>query len=231
MHLLVTRPIDEAEATRRALVARGHSVMVDPMLTITARAAPLPAGPFDAVLVTSGNAVAHAGGLAPLLGLPLLAVGLRTAEAARSAGFTDVTSTGRDAAAMVGHIAERWSGPRRVLYLAGADRATDMAAALAPLGHAVTVAVVYDATKAVRLAAPTRLALTQGTIDAVLHYSARTAETYAALSADIVDRGAPRPLHLCLSAKVAEALRHFGERNLAVAVRPDEDALFALLEG
>jgi uroporphyrinogen-III synthase len=149
--------------------------------------------------------------------------------AARAAGFAGAESHGRDVAALVDHLSVAWRRPQRVLYLAGADRTMDVAAALGPLGHDVTTAIVYDAVKATRFSDVALLALREGAIDAVLHYSARTAEAFVACcGADIPLDPAPFR-HLCLSAKVGEVLRSAGGSRILVAERPDEEALLALL--
>ena len=230
--ILITRPIAEAEATRRKLEAMGRAALVEPMLTVSYRDEPLPSGRFDAVIATSGNAlaaIARRPETAVLLHLPLVAVGRRTAAAARALGFAEAESPGRDVEALIAHIAAHWRRPHRVLYLAGADRTADLAAALGPLGHDVTVATVYDAVKTVRFSDAARKALQEGSIDAVLHYSARTAEAFiACCGADMPLATAPFR-HVCLSHKVGEVLRSAGGRRILVAERPDEDAMLALL--
>src|SRR5206468_2971227 len=117
--------------------------------------------------------------LASLLKLPLAAVGRRTAQAARALGFADVTMAGRDVAGLLSH-GRAWPARQRVLYLAGADHTMDLPAALAPDGHHVEVALVYDAVMTERFAEDAALALRQSRIDAVLHYSARTAQAFLA---------------------------------------------------
>src|SRR5580704_13937362 len=133
--VLVTRPIEEAKHTARALAKLGHEALIDPMLTIAFRHDELPAGPFDTVIVTSGNALAalrQRSELAGMLDLPLLAVGRRTAASARAMGFKAVETLGRDLDALIDHVRRAWTAPRHVLYLAGADRTGDLAACLTP---------------------------------------------------------------------------------------------------
>jgi uroporphyrinogen-III synthase len=58
MHLLITRPLPDAERTAEALRARGHTVTLAPLLRVEpiadARFGP---GPFAGVILTSANAV------------------------------------------------------------------------------------------------------------------------------------------------------------------------------
>src|SRR5215813_10078116 len=100
MRLIVTRPEPDASATAALLRARGHVVDVAPLLRVETEAtADLGRGPWGGIVITSTNAVRAIAGharktelLAELLARPLFAVGRRSAEAARAAGFADVIS-------------------------------------------------------------------------------------------------------------------------------------------
>ena len=90
--VVILRPQPGADATADRARALGLDPVVAPLFTIRPLAwdAPDPAG-FDAVMVTSANAVRHAGdGLTPFLALPCYTVGGRSAAAARTAGFSDI---------------------------------------------------------------------------------------------------------------------------------------------
>src|SRR6267142_4217138 len=94
MAVLVTRPHPDDEATAAALRAKGFEVLPAPMLRFEPVAFHDDADArYGAVIATSANALraieAHLAG-SRLLALPLFAVGERSAEAARHAGFRDV---------------------------------------------------------------------------------------------------------------------------------------------
>jgi uroporphyrinogen-III synthase len=230
--VLVTRPIEEAKHTARALAKLGHEALIDPMLTIAFRHDELPAGSFDTVIVTSGNALAalrQRSELAGMLDLPLLAVGRRTAASARAMGFKAVETLGRDLDALIDHVRRAWTAPRHVLYLAGADRTGDLAACLTPGGHRVTLTVVYEAHQAQQFDPAVEQALRGGKVDVVLHYSARTADAFIACLGGRPGLAAHDLRHLCLSRKVASVLAEAGAAKVAFASRPEEDALLALI--
>ncbi|GLS20908.1 uroporphyrinogen III methyltransferase [Labrys miyagiensis] len=230
--VLVTRPIEEARQTVLALEQRGHRALIDPMLEIVFRADPLPAGPFDVLIVTSGNALAalrQRREFEALAATPLVAVGRRTGAAARAMGFAEVETLGRDVTSLVAHVRERWREPRRALYLAGADRSGDLATDLAAFDHDVTLSVVYEAHQAVQFRPETASAFAAGAVDAVLHYSARTADAFIACAGGEAGMARLDVRHLCLSRKVAEVLRRAGAARVAFAARPEEDALLALI--
>ncbi len=100
MRLLVTRPEPDNERTAAELRARGHEVMLAPMLRVEPVIdADLGNGPWAAVLITSANgarAIASHKRRGELTALPVLAVGQASAAAARTVGFTDVTSADGD---------------------------------------------------------------------------------------------------------------------------------------
>ena len=148
MRLLVTRPEADAERTATALRARGHTVVVAPLLRIEpVEDAEIGAGPYAAILVTSANAAAIAKHrrFADLRSLPVFAVGGRSAEAMRAVGFADVTSADGDVRDLARLVGERVKSGTAFLYLAGADRAGDLAGRLSGRGFNVRTAVIYRA--------------------------------------------------------------------------------------
>jgi uroporphyrinogen-III synthase len=233
--VMVTRPMDEAVATAARLEAAGHEPVIEPLLRITRTGAPLPAGRFDGTIVTSANAVAALAGRdgcipeLPILDLPTLIVGRRTAAAARAAGFRDVTFAGRDVDALVGTVGAEWESPRRILYLAGTDRSADLEARLSPMGHKVVIAEVYQAIQADRFTPVGAAALASRAVGAVLHFSARTAEAFVASSRGVVSLEGGDLVHLCLSARIADILRRAGAARVLVAEQPEEEALLDLI--
>src|SRR5436190_1928982 len=159
MRLLLTRPEPDAQRTASALRARGHDVMLAPLLSVeTIAGVDLGTGPYSALLMTSANA-ARAVTAYPhrrdLTALPVFTVGGRTAEAARIVGFADVRSADGDGADLAKLVHEQLArGGAPILYLAGEDRARDIAAELDDLGLPVRVAVVYRAEMARTFPAP-----------------------------------------------------------------------------
>jgi uroporphyrinogen-III synthase len=232
MRVVLTRPQEDSERTAASVRARGHHVLITPLLTVETITPDL-RHDWGAVVITSANAalaVAEHPAHGALIKLPLYAVGRRSAEAARKVGFGDVHSAGGDLEDLL-----RILGARRpdrnapLLYLAGEDRSGDLIGDLAVHGIAAELAVVY---RAVTAPFPQVLiaALKERRVDAVLHFSKRSAEIYlngakkAAIESECLI-----PRHFCLSAQVAAPLIRAGAGNLEVARRPDEASLIALL--
>jgi uroporphyrinogen-III synthase len=236
MRLLVTRPVPDGERTATTLRARGHDVMVGPLLHIEALPqAKLGAGPWAGLLLTSANAVRalaqHARG-AEFMRLPAFAVGQRTAEAAKAAGFAEVVSADGSAVDLALLIVANARAPTApLLYLAGQDRAADLAAAVAARGVPVETAIIYRAVAATHFPPFVWSAFSLGQLDGVLHFSRRSAETYVICAKDtgVFDK-AKAVFHYCLSSQVAVPLAEAGATKIEIAHRPEEGALIDLVD-
>jgi uroporphyrinogen-III synthase len=236
VRLLVTRPEPEGGRTAARLRARGHQVWLVPLLRIEPVVdARFGAGPWSGIVFTSANAVRSVAAhrrFRELAGLPAYAVGARTREAAVTAGFAEAVSAEGDVDALARLIAATaGDAGLPLIYFAGSDRAGDLAGALGRAGQAVETVVAYRAVAVGDFDADLRAAIAGGEIDAVLHYSARTASAFvaAATAADLSD-SAMRIRHLCLSAQIARPLVASGATAVLVAAAPNEDALLALID-
>ena len=235
MTILVTRPEPDNAATADTLRQRGFAVLLAPMLQFEA----LPIRPdedakYSGVIITSANALrATRLHLLPLIELPLYAVGDRTADVARNAGFANVHSADGDVASLRQLIVDIHPRPERktpLLYLSGSDISGDLVAGLGNDGIAVNPLVVYRMIPVAELSDAARAGLAAQTIDAVLHYSPRSAAAYVAAirgaALEIAGLAAPQ---VCLSEAVARVLREAGATRLVVAEKPQETALLEAL--
>jgi uroporphyrinogen-III synthase len=231
--MLVTRPEPDARDTAARLRALDIEPVVLPLLTHRTLETGLPeAAGFAAMALTSASALRaleERGALAAYRGLKVYAVGDRTAEAARAAGFANITSAGgalHDLAGLLAHSG--LGGP--IFYPAARHTSGDLAKSLAPFGVMVVTARVYDMEPARDLPDDVLAALAGGDITAVLFYSRRTAETFVACA---VDYHLPRAVKtrlamLCLSEQVAEPLVAARFVRVGLADHPSEEAMMAL---
>jgi uroporphyrinogen-III synthase len=230
VRLLVTRPEPDGERTAQSLRARGHNVLLAPLMRMEAIDFALSDEAYSAVVMTSANAaraIAAHPACARLTALPVFTVGRHTADAAQAAGFGDVTSADGDKADLTRLLgAQRPDNSRPLLYLAGEDRSGELALA----GVTVRTVVAYRTVAAERFPPDVAAALAQGEIDGVLHFSRRSAQAYVdcASHAGLLDR-ARAPLHFCLSRQVSEPLAAVGAGGLRIAPRPEEAALLDLI--
>lgn len=232
MKLLVTRPALDAGPLSDLLTAQGHTILLDPLLSIRfrERAAPELDG-VEALLFTSGNGVRAFTALSKRRDLTAFAVGDRTATLARDQGFERVESADGDVAALAALVqARRTPAQGPLLHVTGQDMAGDLADTLTSAGFEVRRAVLYEAEPAADLSAATRSAIGTGALDGVLLFSPRTARHFSALLhlSGIAGR-AQRLTAWCLSPAVAAALDGLKFAETIVAPEPTQDALLALI--
>ncbi|WP_375392196.1 uroporphyrinogen-III synthase [uncultured Sphingomonas sp.] len=208
---LVLRPAPGDAATAGRLAAIGMTTIRQPLFAVRPVAwTPPGASGFDALMLTSANAVRHAGpGLAGLRDLPVVAVGRATAAAAAAVGFTVALTGCSDAAALA--AAARACNPTRLLHLAGRDH-------IAIPG--VTSVAVYASDP---LPVPAGAARSWEGQVALLH-SERAARRFAAL----VDRDRANRGRIVLAA-ISPAVRDAAGTGWAVAFAADEPTDTALV--
>ena len=216
--LVVLRPEPGAAATATRAAAIGLAAIVAPLFEVRPIAwdAPDPAA-FDALMLTSANAVRHAGGdLARYQTMPAYVVGAATARAARDAGFTDIHVGGGDAAALARLMAAEGVG--RALHLAGRDHRDIREPAL----H-VTRRLVYASEPVATLSAEAAEALRRGSV-ALIH-SPRA----ATILRQLLDTAAIAPGTIPIAAISPASADAAGSiwAATAVAATPDDAALLA----
>src|SRR5882672_7452202 len=237
MAVLVTRPHPDDETTAASLRARGFDVLRAPMLRFEPVAVHEDLNArYSAVIVTSANALR---GIEPhlkghrMVELPLFAVGDHTAAAARRAGFTHVVSANGDAANLRDLVlaslkAKELKKASTLLYLAGAEISRDLASELEESGFRVVTQTTYRMIAVKSLPRETCDAFAANQVEAVLHYSQRSARAFldAARAAGVEISALAIP-QCCISAAV---VRDAGATQVVVAATPDENALFEALE-
>ncbi|MCX5580908.1 uroporphyrinogen-III synthase [Kaistia terrae] len=229
MRLLVTRPEPEATRTAERLRALGHEPVMAPLLEAIFLDPPQPAFQPAAILLTSGN------GLRGLLrwsfpaswfDVPVFAVGDRTAEAARDAGFSKVLSANGDGDALATlAIATLAPGAGTLLYPAAVDRAGNWPERLIAGGHALFLVEVYRMDPAANLPDSVANDLRQRRIDGVLLYSPRTAKTFVQLVAGLNPQPPVDDLPIYTLSETIASMLTFGA--VFIAAEPTDDALLA----
>jgi uroporphyrinogen-III synthase len=204
--LIILRPEPGASETAARARAMGLDPVVAPLFAITAVAGPpVDSSRFQAVLLTSANGARHApDGLAAL---PCFAVGERTAAAARSAGFCDVSTGPCDGAAAAGMMAA--AGVERALHLCGLDHV-----AIEAEGVEIERRVVYSAE-------PVPRGRFEGPAAAMIH-SARAGARFAQLAGDRAR------IAIAAISPAAAAAAGSGWAAKAVAAAPRDQALLEL---
>lgn len=227
--ILLTRPVEDVEDSKRRLELMGHEVLVAPMIRIMPVTFQMPAKE-ETLIITSANAVRH--GLKNLEGRDwtIYCVGTATADAAREEGFTNIVEGPGTARGLMPLLLESSGAVRRSFtHLSGEDVAYNIADALRQQGFEATMTPVYRAAPVSDVPFDVEAALNAGVISHVLFYSARTATIFEEV---VADQDKHYWLHtmtaLGLSSRVGEAL--IGPwRMVKTAILPSEQAMMKLL--
>jgi uroporphyrinogen-III synthase len=230
--VLVTRPKPEAEATAARLEALGYPVLTEPMLEIVPLAGPpLDLAGVQALLVTSRNGARALTGRAPGRDRPVFAVGEATAKFLRDLGFAPVEAAEGTALDLVERV-RRSCDPAKgaLLHVRGDTVAVDPVPLLRTAGFDARAAVLYEARTPSAFSPHLERTMRQRAIGYALFFSPRTARTFVTL-ADAAGLGSAcaEIEACCLSAAVAAALQGERWRAVRVSVRPQQEALLALL--
>jgi uroporphyrinogen-III synthase len=213
--IIVLRPQPGATATAQGLRAAGHEPLVAPLFAIEQVAwTPADAAAYDALLVGSANVFRHGGpALADLKGLPVYAVGGKTARMASDLGFKVRGQGSGGLAALLPMLVE--DGHLHVLRLAGEDHVDLPATRLA-----IDTRIVYRS-RALAMPDALREALADPAI--VLLHSARAAQHFGQL----VDRaGIDRSrISLALFAPALVEAAGQGWAEIRIAATTDDRAL------
>ena len=206
--LLLLRPEPGLSRSAERARALGMEPLLAPLFEIrpVAWSPPIPAN-YDALLLTSANAVRQAGpGLAHFANLPVHAVGAATARAATENGMTVISTGASDVDGLLGAL----KTPLHMLHLAGENHRT------VESKHRIEVVAVY---RAAPIEVP-GLALCGSTVVAV--HSPRAGHRLSQL----VQNRAGMDV-VAISAAAATACGT-GWRSVTIADHPDDDHLLAL---
>lgn len=221
--VLITRPAAEAQRTAERVRALGLHPVIAPLLRVETRPVAVP--PVQAVLLTSGNAVAAVRGTS----LPVFAVGDTTAARARAAGCPNVTSAGGDATDLVALVCRTCPPGSALLLPTGEGQGGGLAADLRAAGFRVHRRVAY-------VARPVR-AMPQAALDAVAGNRLRAALFLSAETARVFVVLLPPSLHpalagidaLAIGQPVARVLDALPWRRVHVSLTPTLDELLTFL--
>ena len=241
MAVLVTRPLPDGETTAASLRARGFAALVGADAAVrtarrfmTKRICTMAASSSPAPMRCAASSLSSRA--APCSKLPLFAVGEHSAAAARQAGFAKVDHRQRRRR----HAARSRGRERKV-----ENAQEGQPAALSRRRRSGARSCRRTRRERVFGGDPHHLqdgsgkslprevcdAFVAGEIEAVLHYSRRSARAFLDAARDGgVEISALALPQCCISAGVAAIVREAGASQVAVAASPDENALFEALD-
>lgn len=222
--LLITRPIAGAVRFAEAFAARfgdDWPILLSPLIELRPTGAELPEA--DTYIFTSEQAIFA---IPPQPGKPAWCVGMRTAEAARAAGFDAIEGPGDVAGLWRMMLTE--APEERLLHVRGAEISAPLAEMLHDAGLDAREVIVYRQER-LPLSEPAKQALTQSRAVLAPVFSPRTAR---ALVAEAGERHAPIWL-AAISPLVESVAAPLSAERSEIAEHPDAqgvlDALGRLL--
>ncbi len=221
--VLVTRSEPGASETAARLIEAGYVPIVEPVFAIEPVAAAVPL--FDALAFTSANGARIFSGLSARRDAEVFCVGARTAEAAREAGYANVTSAGGDVEALAALIVEKLPASLRLLHAGNEETRGDLTGRLRSAGHAANFVAIF---RAIAVDAPGPVLAShlagQRAFEAVLIHSPRGAKI---LSGFATNTSAPLAI-AAISSAAAAPLASLAQR-VEIAADPDEQSLLSTL--
>ena len=225
VRVLVTRPEPGASRTVKALNSKGIHARAICLTEILPLQFKLPAGNFDALIITSQNAIIHGAALLEdHKSAPVFAVGKRTAESLPDNRIIDWAET---AEGLLPKIINR--APKRLLYICGQTRRPELEAGLKNTGIKVDVVEVYSAKPAGNASEKLEKFFQSLESTIVLFHAPSAANIF--VSAINRKSLAETTRFLCLSAAIAADLPAEWQNQITVAKHPDEATLLHELDG
>jgi uroporphyrinogen-III synthase len=222
--VLVTRPEPGATKTALKFSAFGFDPIVLPLTKTLALAYSISAEHFDAILISSSQAVQALPRFLPesFLATPLYAVGAASGKAAALAGFLNVSVENGNAEALITNVINNVAVGSSLLYLCGKVRRPDIELALQVAGYRLTAVETYDTLPVVYDEEALCTLPTGGHIDMVLVTSVQSALELNKLA--LLNQSQ----FLCLSRRIADALFGTAPDLIHVADEPNETSLLNL---
>lgn len=223
--ILVTRSEPGASETATRLAALGYQPIVEPLFAIVPIDATVP--DFDALAFTSANGVRRFAVLSLRRDAPVFCVGARTAEAARQAGFANVTSADGDVVALGNLILAQLPAGARLVHAGNAESRGDLSARLTAQGIAAQFLALFRAEPA---GAPgpelARHLAGDRAFQAALIHSPRAGVILAEMIRAVAT---PCPFAIAAISEAAAAPLAGLAQPVAIAAAPTEDALLSSL--
>jgi uroporphyrinogen-III synthase len=236
MHILITRPQENAKILSLKLQQLGHVITIDSLIHVIPLAATsLNLPPFsscEAIVTTSQQSIRCLSRLTSERHFPLWCVGPDSAEVAKNLGFQVIHTADGSAEDLITKLMKSLSGTshKPILHLSGDFIRFDVVQTLQDQGLNAKRLIVYKTQEAEALLPETQQALKARTMDAVLFYSPRTAKTFKNLCRLAnLEAYCASLLAICLSDAVKAEIQDIAWKNIRVAKKTTTDDLLMAL--
>ncbi|MFW0777349.1 MAG: uroporphyrinogen-III synthase [Rickettsiales bacterium] len=235
--ILITRGVSDGEELHEQLQELGHRVIHEPLTeiflnhTVRQELQQSLQNEPDAIILTSRYGARALAALTEIRDLALLCVGDATAEAARSVGFTRVSTAGGTADDLVTYILDAYDSDSRLIYGSAVHVRTDLEAELGAYGMEVQRVVLYEATASEALSDTLIEQLKREQVDAVTFLSQRSVDIFLKLLANTdVSNATDHMEAYCLSEAVAMPLQDSQWKSIIIAPEPTLASLISTID-
>ncbi len=231
MHVLVTRPYEQALETRRKLLDIDCRVSIESVLEI--EKIQYSSGIYknsNGFIVTSVHAAKEIAKQTYLdRNISVFAVGYATAKPLKDAGFTNIYEAYGDAKNLLQLIKNKRGTDEGLLtYLSGWHITQDIARVLAMDGYDAQRVVCYKATPKKKLNNEIVQLIKKGKIHVVMFYSYRTAYFFSQLiENEKINSSLKNMVALTMSEYVASALNSSDWKGVMFTKQPSQDSLIS----
>ena len=227
--VLLTRPIFDSENLAPRIEAMDADILISPMIEIKEYDFHvLNLDEYDAICVTSANALRIFGQKSDERDIKIYCVGESTAFEAQKMEFKDILSANNSAESLFNLIIDE--KPCKVLYLSAKEPSFPLKERFEEVGIVCDVVVTYENKLIDVITEETKGALQSGHIDFVLFYSKKSAENFMTIiERDNLEDTLKSIKALCLSDGMVESLQAKHWAEYAVCDVSNGDGMMNLL--
>ena len=224
--VLVTRPEPGATRTLEILKSRGHAAEIISLTEISPIGYDLPTHTFDAIIITSQNAIMHGAALlAAFKTKPVFTVGKRTADMLVTEGHIVLAwaETADDLLPLIKNHSHK-----NLLYISGQARRPQLETGLHAAGFQICTIETYRSSAMSNAADLLTVFFRSNEKAVILFYAPSAAQTFVEAL-----RGTNPPVstrYLCISNAVASQLPQSWQNAVTIAARPDDATMMAQLD-
>ncbi|MBM3468783.1 MAG: uroporphyrinogen-III synthase [Alphaproteobacteria bacterium] len=233
MHILITRPVENAIPLATKLKNLGHQVLIDPLLKIIPLKVQLPPlQTYQAIVATSQHALYSFSHLTTERDIPLWCVGSESAKAAKSLGFKNIHEASGTAQNLVERLIETIKpfDEKSILHISGDVIRVDIVSILLKNNISAERIILYKSEASSSFSNETRHAIENKFLDAVLFFSPRTARIFYNLCHSLkIDHFCSSLIAVCLSKEIKTEIQGLPWKKIQTAKKTSTDDLLLTL--
>ena len=223
--ILITRSYQQSITTAGKIGLIGKEYLIEPLSIIQPYPFNISKEHFDAIVITSQNAIMPISSIEWIRDIRTFAIGSKTTHTLESYGFNDVTSGDSDVYHVINQVKENIPKGSKLLYLRGDIVKTDIKNILTD--YEVVEAITYKTTY--KNALSSVVLAVWDNITYVLFYSGWAAKTFKIMAKNHF-LSLSNIKAVCISQNAADELSDLHWKEILVAATPNESSILELLK-